>query len=78
MKFSISWLKTYLQYSENIDVVLDCLNDLGLEVESVEDPANIYRNFIVGRIDKVEKHPNADKLKVCKVFLTNYLKVTTF
>ena len=35
MKFSISWLKTYLQYSENIDVVLDCLNDLGLEVESV-------------------------------------------
>ena len=69
MKFSISWLKTYLQYSENIDVVLDCLNDLGLEVESVEDPTNIYRNFIVGRIDKVEKHPNADKLKVCKVFL---------
>ena len=54
MKFSISWLKTYLQYSENIDVVLDCLNDLGLEVESVEDPTNIYRNFIVGRIDKVE------------------------
>ena len=45
MKFSISWLKTYLQYSENIDVVLDCLNDLGLEVESVEDPTNIYRNF---------------------------------
>ena len=36
MKFSISWLKTYLQYNENIDVVLDCLNDLGLEVESVE------------------------------------------
>ena len=40
MKFSISWLKTYLQYNENIDVVLDCLNDLGLEVESVEDPTN--------------------------------------
>ena len=37
MKFSISWLKTYLQYNESIDVVLDCLNDLGLEVESVED-----------------------------------------
>ena len=69
MKFSISWLKTYLDYDENIDVLIDYLNDLGLEVEGVDDPTKMYSNFIVGKIDHVEKHPNADKLKVCKVFL---------
>ncbi|MFL2802972.1 MAG: phenylalanine--tRNA ligase subunit beta [Paracoccaceae bacterium] len=69
MKFSISWLKTYLDYDENIDVLIDYLNDLGLEVEGVDDPTKIYSSFIVGKIEHVEKHPNADKLKVCKVFL---------
>ena len=69
MKFSISWLKTYLDYDESIEVLIDYLNDLGLEVEGVDDPTKIYSSFIVGKIDHVEKHPNADKLKVCKVFL---------
>ena len=35
MKFSISWLKTYLDYNEKIDVLVDYLNDLGLEVELI-------------------------------------------
>ena len=69
MKFSISWLKTYLDYNEKIDVLVDYLNDLGLEVEEVDDPTKNYSNFVIGKISHVEKHPNADKLKVCKVLL---------
>ena len=69
MKFSISWLKTYLDFNENIEVLVDCLNDLGLEVESIDDPTDTYNDFIVGKIEHFEKHPNADKLKICKVLL---------
>jgi len=69
MKFSISWLKTYLDYNEKIDVLVDYLNDLGLEVEGVDDPTKNYSSFVIGKISHVEKHPNADKLKVCKVLL---------
>ena len=50
MKFSISWLKTYLDFNENIEVLVDCLNDLGLEVESIDDPTDIYNDLIVGII----------------------------
>ena len=74
MKFSVEWLKTYLRCDCNINVILDALNDLGLEVESVTDPAENFSNFIVGKITEVEKHPNADKLKVCSVYLGNEKK----
>ena len=47
MKFSISWLKTYLDYNEKIDVLVDYLNDLGLEVEEVDDPSKNYSNFVI-------------------------------
>jgi phenylalanyl-tRNA synthetase beta chain len=40
----------------------------GLEVEDVVDQANLYKNFIVGFVKETEKHPNADKLTICKVF----------
>ena len=40
----------------------------GLEVEDVVDQTNLYKNFIVGFVKETEKHPNADKLTICKVF----------
>ena len=74
MKLSVDWLKTYLKCDCNINVILDALNDLGLEVESVTDPAENFSKFIVGKVTEVEKHPNADKLKVCSVYLGNEKK----
>ena len=67
MKFSFSWLKTYLECDENVNAVLDALNDLGLEVEQVIDPTEHFSNFITGKVVDVRKHPNADKLSVCSV-----------
>ena len=67
MKFSFGWLRSYLRCDSDISVILDALNDLGLEVESVSDPTTNFSNFIMGKIVQLEKHPNADKLRVCNV-----------
>ncbi len=74
MKFSVDWLKTYLEYDGKINVILDALNDLGLEVERVVDPTENFSNFVVGKIIHEEKHPNADKLKICSVDIGNEKK----
>ncbi len=67
MKFSLSWLKDYLETDLSADEVGDILTDTGLEVESLIDPRKRLGQLSVGEILKVEKHPNADKLKVCEV-----------
>ena len=67
MKFSFSWLKDYLETDLSADEVGDVLTDTGLEVESLIDPRKRLGQLSVGEILKVEKHPNADKLKVCDV-----------
>ena len=67
MKFSFSWLKDYLETDLSADEVGDILTDTGLEVESLIDPRKRLGQLSVGEILKVEKHPNADKLKVCDV-----------
>ncbi len=67
MKFSFSWLKDYLETDLSADEVGDVLTDTGLEVESLIDPKKRLGKLSVGEILRVEKHPNADKLKVCEV-----------
>ena len=67
MKFSFSWLKDYLETDLSADEVGDILTDTGLEVETLIDPKKRLGQLSVGEILKVEKHPNADKLKVCEV-----------
>jgi len=67
MKFSFSWLKDYLETDLSADEIGDVLTDTGLEVESLIDPRKRLGQLSVGEILKVEKHPNADKLKVCEV-----------
>jgi phenylalanyl-tRNA synthetase beta chain len=67
MKFTLSWLKDHLDTSASIDELTTTLSSIGLEVESVDDPAKALGAFIVARVLKAEKHPNADKLQVCQV-----------
>jgi phenylalanyl-tRNA synthetase beta chain len=66
MKVTFSWLKDHLKTSANIEKIVSTLNNIGLEVESVgtTDKNNF---FLVAKIIKAEKHPNADKLKLCDV-----------
>jgi phenylalanyl-tRNA synthetase beta chain len=67
MKFTLSWLKDHLETSASLAEIVDTLTRVGLEVESVEDPARKYDGFVVGSVIEAKQHPNADRLKVCIV-----------
>ncbi len=67
MKFTLDWLKDHLETEATADDIAVALTTVGLEIESVEDPAKALRDFVVAYVVSAEKHPNADKLKVCTV-----------
>ena len=67
MKFTYDWLKDHLQTKNSENQLLDKLTDIGLEVEGIENSSSELDKFIVAKIIKIEKHPNADRLKVCDV-----------
>jgi len=67
MKFTMSWLKDHLETTATLDEITYALTDLGLEVEGVEDRGARLKDFTIGKVKEAEKHPDADKLKVCQV-----------
>ncbi len=67
MKFSLSWLKHHLETDASVADITYALTDLGLEVECIENPAERLADFKIGKVVTAEKHPDADKLKVCQV-----------
>lgn len=67
MKFTLSWLKDHLDTTATLDEIVYALTDLGLEVEGVEDRGAKLRDFTIGYVKSAEKHPDADRLRVCQV-----------
>lgn len=67
MKFTLSWLKDYLDTDATLDEISAKLTEIGLEVEAVEDRAAIYAPFKVAEVLDAQPHPDADRLKVCQV-----------
>ncbi len=67
MKFTLSWLKDHLDTTAGVDEIAEALTDLGLEVEGVSNPAEKLRDFTIGKVLRAEKHPEADRLRVCQV-----------
>ena len=67
MKFTLSWLKDHLETEASIGEIAEALTDLGLEVEAIEDPAERLGAFTICRVIEAVQHPNADKLKLCRV-----------
>ena len=67
MKFTLSWLKEHLDTEASVQEIAETLTDLGLEVEEVVDPAAKLRDFTIGKVIKAEKHPDAERLRVCEV-----------
>jgi len=64
---SLSWLKNHLASKANLNQIADRLTEIGLEVENIKSSNDNLDNFIVCKIVKSQKHPNADKLKLCDV-----------
>ena len=67
MKFTKDWLSEHLSTSKSEKQIIEKLNGIGLEVEKVEPVKNELSDFIVAKIIKANKHPNADRLKLCDV-----------
>ena len=67
MKFTLSWLKDHLDTEASLTEITDRLTMLGLELEGVEDRAAAFAPFKVAYVEEAVQHPNADRLRVCKV-----------
>lgn len=67
MKISHNWLRDYIEIRLKPAQLAEQLSMLGLEVEGYEDLAEKYEKFVVGEVLERAKHPNADRLTLCKV-----------
>ena len=67
MKITTHWLKEHLDTKLTENLIIDKLTSIGLEVESVDSESGELDSFIVAKILKTEKHPDADRLRVCDV-----------
>jgi phenylalanyl-tRNA synthetase beta chain len=67
MKFTLPWLKEHLDTVAPLAEIVDKLTMIGLEVEGVEDKAALLAPFVIANVISAEKHPNADRLRVCMV-----------
>ena len=67
MKFTLSWLKDHLITNASLDEIVTALNAIGLEVNNLKNQNKYFDNILTGRIVQINRHPNADKLKICIV-----------
>jgi phenylalanyl-tRNA synthetase beta chain len=67
MKFTLSWLKEHLDTDASLDEIVSAMTMAGLEVEEVHDPSAALSAFTIAHVLSAEKHPDADKLRVCQV-----------
>ncbi|MBS1517352.1 MAG: phenylalanine--tRNA ligase subunit beta [Bacteroidetes bacterium] len=69
MKISLNWIKDYIPGIETgqTDSLIQKMIETGLDIESVEDESIRFRNFVIGEVIEKQKHPNADKLSLCRV-----------
>jgi phenylalanyl-tRNA synthetase beta chain len=67
MKFTLSWLKDHLDTAASCEDLATKLSAIGLDVESIEQPARALEPFTIARVIEAKRHPNADKLQICTV-----------
>jgi phenylalanyl-tRNA synthetase beta chain len=67
MKFSLSWLKTWLETDATLAEIVETLSAIGLEVEAVENPGEVLAPFVIAEVVEAALHPNADRLRACRV-----------
>ena len=67
MKIPLSWLREYVDFKDTVEGLADKLTLSGVEVEGIEQLGGGVPGVVVGEVLAIEKHPNADKLTLCKV-----------
>src|SRR5205085_1007424 len=67
MKFSVNWLREFVDLPENSEEIADLLTRAGVETENIETRGAKIEHVIVSQITAASRHPNADRLTVCEV-----------
>jgi len=67
MKVTLNWLKQYVDFNWSPEELTERLTMLGLEVEGVQKISGAFDGIVVAQVVTRDKHPNADKLSVCRV-----------
>src|SRR5262245_43638432 len=67
MKFSENWLRTFVNPPLSTQELAHALTMSGVEVEAIEPAAPPFENVVVGEVQQVERHPDAERLTVCQV-----------
>jgi len=67
MRVSLQWLRQLVPFDLDPEALAERLSIAGFEVEAMENLAHLARGVVVGLVESCERHPNADKLSVCKV-----------
>ena len=67
MKFTLSWLKSHLETTADLETIVNTLTKIGLEVEEVFNPAANLKGFITARAENVTMHPDSDHLHLLTV-----------
>lgn len=67
MNVTLNWLKNYIDFEFSANELADRLTMLGIEVESVKQPGSELEGVVVGSVNAIKPHPNADKLVLCQV-----------
>src|SRR5206468_12840313 len=67
MKVTLNWLKQYVDFSWSPDELAEHLTMLGIEVEGIQKLGGEFEGVVVAQVLSSEKHPNADKLSLCRV-----------
>src|SRR5437868_2566463 len=67
MKVTLNWLRQYVDFDWSPDQLAERLTMLGLEVEGIQKLSGEFEGVVVAQVITRDKHPNADKLSLCKV-----------
>jgi phenylalanyl-tRNA synthetase beta chain len=67
MKFSVNWLREFVDLPANIEELADLLTLAGVEIETIEQRGANIDKLVVAQITASSQHPNADRLTVCQV-----------
>jgi len=67
MKVSLKWLKRYVDIDVSVEELCDKITLAGFEIEELVDMSESMKNVVVGRIEKLEKHPDSDHLQICQM-----------
>ncbi|MCX8108281.1 MAG: phenylalanine--tRNA ligase subunit beta [Verrucomicrobiae bacterium] len=67
MKVTLNWLRDYVDFEFSAEELAERLTMLGMEVESIQKLGGEFEGIVVCQVLAIEKHPNADKLTVCRV-----------